>query len=211
MTVEAAVDEAVLLESSRRGDLSAYDRLVAAYQDRVYQTAYRITGHREDAWDAAQEAFLRAFRALRTFRGDATFSTWMTRIAVNAALDVVRRRPPQTSAIPEGVLVSAGTDPTDEVVGRDQQRRVQQAIAALPADHRAVVVLRDVQGLSYEEIARTLRLPIGTVRSRLSRARETLRVALADLAPRSREEPGKMREPDRMQEPGKTQEPGRSS
>src|SRR5574341_1143511 len=201
MTVEAAVDEAVLLESSRRGDLSAYDRLVAAYQERVYQTAYRITGHREDAWDAAQEAFFRAFRALRTFRGDATFSTWMTRIAVNAALDVVRRRPPQTSAIPEGVLVSAGTDPTDEVVGRDQQRRVQQAIAALPADHRAVVVLRDVQGLSYEEIARTLRLPIGTVRSRLSRARETLRVALADLAPRSREEPGKMREPDRMQEP----------
>lgn len=189
------MDEAALLASSRRGDLSAYDRLVAAYQDRVYQTAYRITGHREDAWDAAQEAFLRAFRALWTFRGDAAFSTWMTRIAVNAALDVVRRRPPHASVIPEGA--AAGTDPTDEVLRRDQQRRVQQAIAALPADHRAVVVLRDVQDLSYEEIARTLRLPVGTVRSRLSRAREALRVALADLAPRSREEPGRMQEPGR--------------
>ncbi|HEY6102841.1 MAG TPA: sigma-70 family RNA polymerase sigma factor [bacterium] len=189
------MDEAALLASSRRGDLSAYDRLVAAYQDRVYQTAYRITGHREDAWDAVQEAFLRAFRALRSFRGDAAFSTWMTRIAVNAALDVVRRRPPHAPVIPEGA--AAGTDPSDEVLRRDQQRRVQQAIAALPADHRAVVVLRDVQDLSYEEIARTLRLPVGTVRSRLSRARETLRVALADLAPRSREEPGRMQEPGR--------------
>jgi RNA polymerase sigma-70 factor (ECF subfamily) len=189
------VDDAALLAGSRRGDLSAYDRLVAAYQDRVYQTAYRITGHREDAWDAAQEAFLRAFKALRTFRGDAIFSTWMTRIAVNAALDVVRRRPPHAPVTAE--IAAAGNDPSDEILRRDQQRRVQQAIAALPPDHRTVVVLRDVQDLSYEEIARTLRVPVGTVRSRLSRAREALRVALADLAPRSRQDLGKMQEPGR--------------
>jgi RNA polymerase sigma-70 factor (ECF subfamily) len=194
-TVEAAVDEAALLASSRRGDLSAYDRLVAAYQDRVYQTAYRITGHREDAWDAAQEAFLRAFRALRTFRGEAAFSTWMTRIAVNTALDVVRRRPPHAPATAD--VAAAGSDPTDEVLRRDQQRRVQQAIAALPPDHRAVAVLRDVQGLSYEEIARVLRVPVGTVRSRLSRARDALRVALADLAPRRPQESGRMQGPGR--------------
>jgi RNA polymerase sigma-70 factor (ECF subfamily) len=194
-TAEAAVDEAALLAGSRRGDLSAYDRLIAAYQDRVYQTAYRITGHREDAWDAAQEAFLRAFRALRTFRGEAIFSTWMTRIAVNAALDVVRRRPRHTPVTVE--TAAAGSDPSDEVLRRDRQRRVQQAIAALPPDHRAVVVLRDVQEMSYEEIARALRVPVGTVRSRLSRAREALRVALADLAPRSRVDLGKMQEPGR--------------
>jgi len=188
-TVEAVVDEAVLLAHSRRGDTSAYDRLVTAYQDRVYQAAYRITGHREDAWDAAQEAFLRAFRGLRTFREDASFSTWMTRIAVNAALDVVRRRPPHAPVAAD--VVPAGSDPTDEVLRRDQQRRVQQAIAALPADQRAVVVLRDVQGLSYEEIARVLRVPVGTVRSRLSRGRESLRVALADLAPRATQGSGR--------------------
>ena len=183
------MDEAVLLAHSRRGDASAYDRLVAAYQDRVYQAAYRITGHREDAWDAAQEAFLRAFKGLRAFRGEASFSTWMTRIAVNAALDVVRRRPPH-APVPADVI-PAESDPTDEVLRRDQQRRVQQTIAALPADQRAAVVLRDVQGLSYEAIARVLRVPLGTVRSRLSRGRESLRAVLADLAPRATQGSGR--------------------
>jgi len=187
--MEAGVDEAVLLAHSRRGDVASYDRLVAAYQDRVYQTAYRITGHREDAWDAAQEAFLRAFRGLRTFRGEASFSTWMTRIAVHAALDVVRRRPPHTPVAAD--TVPADDDPSDEVLRRDQQRRVQQAIAALAPDQRAVVVLRDVQDLSYEDIARVLRVPLGTVRSRLSRGRESLRVALADLAPRTAQGSGR--------------------
>jgi RNA polymerase sigma-70 factor, ECF subfamily len=184
--VDAAADEAVLVADSRRGDRSAYDRLVAAYQDRIYQAAYRITGHREDAWDAAQEAFLRAFKALRTFRGEASFSTWMTRIAVNAALDVVRRRPAHPP-VPADAAAEGG-DPTDVVLRRDQQRRVQQAIAQLPLEHRTVVVLRDVQGLRYEEIARALGVPVGTVRSRLSRARESLRIALADLAPREAQE-----------------------
>ena len=184
--VDATLDEAALVAGSLRGDLAAYDRLVAAYQDRIYQAAYRITGHREDAWDAAQEAFLRAFKALRGFRGEASFSTWMTRIAVNAALDVVRRRPAH-SAVPAD-LTAVSTDPSDDIVRRDQQRRVQQAIAGLPADHRTVVVLRDVQGLRYEEISRVLGVPVGTVRSRLSRARESLRGALADIAPRKKQE-----------------------
>ncbi len=182
------MDKAVLADS-RRGDASAYDRLVAAYQDRVYQVAYRITGHREDAWDAAQEAFVRAFRGLRAFRGEASLSTWITRIAVNTALDVVRRRPPRALSAADGAL--AAPDVTDEVLRRDQQRRVQQAITALPADQRAAVILRDVQGLSYDEIAELLRVPIGTVRSRLSRGRDTLRVALADLAPRAEQESGR--------------------
>jgi RNA polymerase sigma-70 factor (ECF subfamily) len=184
--VDATLDEAALVADSLQGDRAAYDRLVAAYQDRIYQAAYRITGHREDAWDAAQEAFLRAFRALRGFRGEASFATWMTRIAVNAALDVVRRRPAH-SPVPAD-LTSEGGDPTDDLLRRDQQHRVQQAIAGLPPDYRAVVVLRDVQGLRYDEISRVLGVPVGTVRSRLSRARESLRIALADLAPRSTQE-----------------------
>jgi RNA polymerase sigma-70 factor (ECF subfamily) len=112
----------------------------------------------------------------------------MTRIAVNAALDIVRRRPGHAPVHAD--VAAVGSDPTEDVLRRDQQRRVHQAIVGLPPDHRAVVVLRDVQGLRYEEIARVLKVPAGTVRSRLSRARESLRIALADLAPRAHESEG---------------------
>lgn len=176
-------DEPNLISRSVGGGLEAYDRLVAVHQDRIYQVAYRITGNHEDAWDAAQETFLNAFRSLARFRGAASFSTWLHRIAVNAALDLIRRRPSQPTVPLESVTVSGGTEPADAAGRVDVQRRINQAIASLPAEQRAVVVLRDLQGLSYEEIASALRIPPGTLRSRLSRAREALRRLLADLAP----------------------------
>lgn len=180
------MDERILILRSRAGDLEAYDDLVGIYQDRVYQIAYRLTGNREDAWDAAQEALIRAYQGLRSFRGDAGFGTWLYRITVNAALDVVRRRPPRAHDLdPMGI---AADDPALEAARRDVQRRIHQAIAALPPGQRAAVVLRDVQGLSYEEIARIQQVPVGTVRSRLARARETLRRRLPDLAPAEEEE-----------------------
>jgi RNA polymerase sigma-70 factor (ECF subfamily) len=176
------VDEGALIAASRRGDAAAYDTLVGAYQDRIYQVTYRVTGNPEDASDAAQEAFLKAFRSLRAFRGDAAFGTWLHRIAVNAALDIIRRRPPQTQD-----LLDAAATPTDaqdrELERRELQRRIHRAILTLPADQRVAVVLRDVQGLSYGEVASVLQVPVGTVRSRLSRAREALRHMLADLRP----------------------------
>lgn len=171
-----------LIARSRGGDPRAFDLLVERYQDRVYDLAYRITGHHADAQDAAQEAFVKAYRALRTFRGAASFSTWLHRIAVNAALDAVRRRPPTRSASAE--TARASIDPLGDRAERAEVReRIHGAIAALPLDHRAVVVLRDVQGWSYEEIALIVGIPVGTVRSRLARGREALRTALADLAP----------------------------
>lgn len=180
------VDEGTLIAASRRGDLGAYDRLVGAHQDRVYQVAYRVTGNPEDAWDAAQEAFVKAFRSLRTFRGAAAFATWLHRIAVNAALDIVRRRPPTSDALDAAVAMPA--ESVDRAVEqREIQRRIHGAIAGLPPDQRVAVVLRDVQGLSYGEIAAVLQVPVGTVRSRLSRAREALRRALVDLSPAGRE------------------------
>jgi RNA polymerase sigma-70 factor (ECF subfamily) len=176
------VDEGILIAASRRGDAAAYDALVGAYQDRIYQVTYRVTGNPEDASDAAQEAFLKAFRSLRAFRGDAAFGTWLHRIAVNAALDIVRRRPPQTRDLPD-----AAATPTDaqdrELERRELQRRIHRAMLTLPTDQRVAVVLRDVQGLAYGEIASVLQVPVGTVRSRLSRAREALRHLLADLSP----------------------------
>jgi len=176
-------EEAELITRSVAGDLDAYDRLVGLYQDRVYQVAYRITGNHEDAWDAAQETFLNAFRSLPRFRGASAFSTWVHRIATNAALDLIRRRPPQPPVSLDAVTVSAGDDPQETATRSDIQRRINRAITSLPTDQRVVVVLRDVQGLSYEEIAAVLRIPLGTLRSRLSRGREALRQQLADLAP----------------------------
>lgn len=176
------VDEATLLAASRRGDVTAYDHLVGAYQDRIYQLTYRVTGNPEDAQDAAQEAFVKAFRSLKAFRGDAAFSTWLHRIAVNAALDIVRRRPPAPDPLDVAVLMAA--ESVDRAVEqREVQRRIQSAITGLPHEQRVAVILRDVQGLSYGEIAAVLQVPVGTVRSRLSRAREVLRHALADLSP----------------------------
>jgi RNA polymerase sigma-70 factor (ECF subfamily) len=175
--------ESDLIARSVGGDLEAYDQLVGVYQDRVYQVAYRVTGNHEDAWDVAQEAFVHAFRSMARFRGAATFSTWLHRITVNAALDLVRRRPPQPSVPLDAVVMSGGHEPADAAARADMQRRIHHAIAALPVDQRVVVVLRDLQELTYEEIAAVLRIPVGTVRSRLSRGRETLRRHLADLAP----------------------------
>jgi len=180
------VDEPSLIARSRGGDVEAYDYLVGAYQDRIYHVAFRITGNREDAWDAAQDAFVRAYQGLRSFRGDAGFSTWLHRITVNAALDIVRRRPRTAGGLDP--LWTAGDDPASEAVRHDVQRRVHQAIAVLPAEQRTAIVLRDIQGLSYEEIARVLQVPLGTVRSRLARGREALRVRLKDLAPAGQEE-----------------------
>ncbi len=174
------VDERDLIARSCAGDLDAFEDLVRAHQDQIYNVAYRLTGNHEDANDAAQEAFVRAFQALPRFRQDAAFSTWLYRIATNAALDLVRRRP----AVPPVELTAdhpGASDPAAEVHRREVHRRVQAAVGHLPAEYRAVVVLRDLQGLAYEEIARVLQIPIGTVRSRLSRGREALRAQLTDL------------------------------
>lgn len=179
------MDESDLIRRSRAGDVEAFDQLVGAYQDRIYQAAFRITGNREDAWDAAQDAFIRGYQGLRAFRGEAGFGTWLYRIAVNAALDIVRRR--GRAAHDLDPLWAAPDDTAGEALRHDVQARVHQAIAGLPPEARAIVVLRDLQGLSYGEIAQVLRVPLGTVRSRLARARESLRVRLTDLAPAAEE------------------------
>ncbi len=176
--------EAALIARSRRGDREAFDQLVAAHQDRIYHAAYRITGNAEDAHDATQETFVKAFRALPRYRHEAAFATWLHRIAVNAALDVIRRRPQTPAASLEDVVLPATAyNPDVEAERRDLQRRVHQALQRLSPDHRTIIVLRDLQGLAYEEVAVALAIPVGTVRSRLSRAREALRVLLQDLAP----------------------------
>lgn len=173
-------DERELIGRSRGGDLDAFEALVEAHQDRVYSLCFRVTGSSEDAADASQEAFIRAFQSLARFEGRAAFSTWLYRIATNAAIDVVRKRPADPPVdLPEDCPSPRDTE--SEYDRREVGRRIQSALARLPLEFRAAVVLRDLQGLAYEEIASILQVPTGTVRSRLSRGRLALRELLGDI------------------------------
>jgi RNA polymerase sigma-70 factor, ECF subfamily len=175
-------DEDALLARARAGDRDAFTALAAAHREAMYRAAWWILKDQEDALDATQEALLRAFRHLGTFDGRASFKTWARRIATNVALDrAARRKRDRADALPEEDVVG---DPRGEEVGleleRDERRRlVRDAIETLPPAQKAAVVLRDVEGLSYEDISTSLGIPKGTVMSRLFYGRATLKKKLA--------------------------------
>jgi len=191
-------DDNSLIMACRAGQSEAFGVLVQRYQDRLYPTMLRLTGNAEDALDLLQDAFLRAFEKLDHFHGDSSFYTWVYRIAVNLALSGRRRRrvilrlqrpeghdsidPPDESTL---------SDPTLPVQLAERDQLIQRALDALADDHRAVVVMKEFDGLRYEEIASILGVPVGTVRSRLHRARLELRERLKgvvleeDSAPQS--------------------------
>jgi RNA polymerase sigma-70 factor (ECF subfamily) len=186
-------DDAALIERSRAGDVAAFEPLVEKYRQRVWRLAYNILRDREEAWDVAQEAFIRAYQALPTFRGQSAFYTWLYRIVMNVAADRARARGARgrafgTERVPEEdwerVLPDQGRaeESPDAVAARhEQQQKITRALDALPEHHRRIVVLSDLQGLSYREIAETLEIPMGTVMSRLHNARKRLREALKPL------------------------------
>jgi RNA polymerase sigma-70 factor (ECF subfamily) len=174
----AAGDSAEFVARLRAGDRRAFEELVRAHQHRVYGLALRMLGDAAEAQDVAQEAFLRAHRGLAEFRGDARLSTWLYTIASRLCLNRLagsERRLTRSGdeALDRVVDVRPGPD---EALERDElDAALHRAIAELPEERRVVVVLRDVDGLAYEEIAEILALPVGTVRSRLHRARLDLR------------------------------------
>jgi RNA polymerase sigma-70 factor (ECF subfamily) len=183
-------DDRTLVERCRRGDLSAFEPLVERYRERVWRLAYHYLRDREEAWDVAQEAFVRAWQALPSFRGQSAFYTWLFRIAVNVATDRARQRAAQgralgTERVPaedwERLMVAQEGGPEDTAARAEQRRRIRQALAALPDHHRTIIMLSDVEGLSYREIAEVLEIPMGTVMSRLHHARKRLRQVLGPL------------------------------
>jgi RNA polymerase sigma-70 factor (ECF subfamily) len=189
----ASDEERRLIERSRRGELAAFDELVRRYERSVYNTAYRLSGSYDDASDIAQEAFVRAWNNLKSFRGDSAFSTWLYRIVTNVFLDDRKRRRarPHRSLeeemdLEESSVTRQFEDPSpgpQEMAEGDERRRLlEQAIATLPEAQRAMVVLYHTQGLAYEEIAEITHLPMGTVKSRLNRARLALRDRLGPVA-----------------------------
>ncbi len=177
-------DEDLLVKRSRDGDLDAFEELVKRYESKVYTIAYRFTGNHADAGDLAQDAFIRAYQALRSFRGDASFATWLYRIASNVCRDELRRQQRQKKVSLDEMMSQPGGNPPlaaadmspQECLERSEiQELVQKQLNSLSGDQRLILVMREIQGLSYEEIAAALECNLGTVKSRLNRARQTLK------------------------------------
>lgn len=168
-----------------RGDEGAFEELIAPYLDATYRLCLRMMGSEQDAADMAQEALVRAWRSLSTYKGQSRFSTWLYRVTCNVCLDELRkRRWEQNQSLQQ--MQQEGFDPADPnetpegaAERRQTRRELAQAIAALSQEHRAALVLRDVQGLSYEEISEVLDVNLNTVKSRISRARAALREILS--------------------------------
>ena len=175
-----------LARAAAKGDIDAFETLLGLYQNKVYGLALRMCGSEEDAWDAAQEAFLAAWRALPGFRGESGFSTWLYRLTANAAIDCLRREKKRRGELSiEGgelplSLPDAGPSPQEAAEGGELRAAVNAALARLTDQHRTVLILRELQELSYEEIAGALGLDLGTVKSRISRARKALRKILLE-------------------------------
>ena len=186
MNPSAAPSDARLVEAALQGDRDAFGDLVVRYQDRLFNTLLRIAGSREDAADAVQDAFVQAYLKLDSFRGDSQFFTWLYRIAMNVALSRRRRRRPAQSL--DAAKTQAGEEPmdaaasaADSLLAEERAAQVHTALADLGDSHRKILVLRELEGCSYETIAHILELPVGTVRSRLFRARLQLKEKLRTL------------------------------
>jgi RNA polymerase sigma-70 factor (ECF subfamily) len=187
----APTEEMVLVDLARQGDLKAYDELIKRYQERIYATVYHMTANHEDANDLAQEAFVKAYQALKSFKGGSSFYTWLYRIAVNKTINFLKQRKNRQHMSLDDIDFNAEHDPdlvaliSDKNPRRDAglaelQEKLNGAMLKLSEHHRMAVVLHDVQGLSHEEIAKIMHCNIGTVRSRLFYARQQLQALLAD-------------------------------
>ena len=180
-----------LVRRAQRGDLAAYDELVKRYQERIYATVYHMTSNHEDANDLAQDSFIKAFQALKSFKGGSSFYTWLYRIAVNKTINFLKQRKNRvhmslndldfnTENNPDLVALISDKTPRREAGLNELSEKLNAALLKLSEPHRVVVVLHDVQGQSHEEIAEIMDCNIGTVRSRLFYARQQLQSLLAD-------------------------------
>jgi RNA polymerase sigma-70 factor (ECF subfamily) len=181
-------DDHRLIAECLKGNTAAFGELVRCHQDRLYNTVYRMVDNAEDAQDVVQEAFLHAYQSLESFKGDSLFFTWLYRIAVNSAISFKRKKRvmvridgPNGDTVIEPLDSSELTRPGHALEQAEQEQRIQKALSRLSSEHRVVLVLKDMEGQKYEEMAEALGVPIGTIRSRLHRARLELREVLEQL------------------------------
>ena len=186
-----AGEDLLLVNRAKEDDSAAYDDLIRRYQERIYATVYHMTSNHEDANDITQETFIKAYRALKSFKGDSSFYTWIYRIAVNRTINFLKTRKNRVHMSLNDVDFNAENDPdlvalvSDKTPRRDLnlaelQEKLNEAMQKLSEDHRMVVTLHDVQGMSHDEIAKIIGCNVGTVRSRLFYARQQLQGTLSD-------------------------------
>ncbi|HHW32327.1 MAG TPA: sigma-70 family RNA polymerase sigma factor [Clostridiaceae bacterium] len=181
--------EKKLLDRAKNGDVVAFEELIEKHQKKVFNLALRMLGNHEDAYDIAQEVFIKVYKAIKNFKEESSFSTWIYRIATNTCLDELRRRKNKNIVYIDEDIKSEDSDmkrqledsgPTPDLITEKKEikRIIYNAIEKLPDQHKSALILRDIQGFSYEEIARILECPEGTVKSRINRGRKTLKEML---------------------------------
>jgi len=181
-----SADDRRLIAECLQGRSAAFGELVCRYQDRLFNTVFRMVGNAEDAQDVVQEAFLSAYQSLRSFKGDSLFFTWIYRIAINTAISLKRKHRSTISidagqgagGVLEPLDVSEFSQPDHALEMAEEERMLQAALSRLSPEHRTVLVMKDIEGQKYEVMAEVLQVPIGTIRSRLHRARLELREIL---------------------------------
>jgi RNA polymerase sigma-70 factor (ECF subfamily) len=181
-----SADDHRLIADCLQGRTEAFGELVRRHQDRLFNTVYRLLDNADDAQDVVQEAFLNAYQSLDSFKGDSLFFTWLYRIAVNTAISLKRKQRvviSMSAGQEEGAAIepldpSELSQPGHALEQEEQERRIQHALNRLSSEHRTVLVMKDMEGQKYEEMAEVLQVPIGTIRSRLHRARLELRELL---------------------------------
>jgi RNA polymerase sigma-70 factor (ECF subfamily) len=178
------MEDADLVRLCQKGDMSAFEQLFHKHHKRIYNVAYRITNSREDAQDLTQDIFLKAYQNMGKFKFKSEFSTWLYRLAVNTCLDEIRRKKPSNvisitdSSSDEALSQTDGYTPEDHAIKKDRERQIWKAINTLKEKERAIIVLKDIEGLSYKEIAEVFKCSLGRVKSRLHEARQKLKEAL---------------------------------
>lgn len=182
--------EKELIKKSQKGDIESFEKLISNYQKKVFNIAFGMMHNHDDAYDISQEVFIRVFKSIRKFKGQSSFSTWLYRITTNACLDELRKRKnnkniisiDQEIQLEDGEVFRQIEDdgPTPELVAERNELReiIREAISKLSDEHKEVIVLRDIQGFSYDDIAEIIKCPQGTVKSRINRARRMLKEIL---------------------------------
>ena len=175
------MNERELIARLQKRDEAAFEELIRQYEKKVYTLCFRMCGNSEDAEEAAQDAFLALWRGIDRFRQESSLSTWIYRLATNACIDTLRRRKKQSGSVSlddEELFVDAvdtSPQPQETVEHREEQQLLQEGLSALPEEYRKVLILREIEGLSYTEIAESASIELGTVKSRISRGRSLLR------------------------------------
>jgi RNA polymerase sigma-70 factor (ECF subfamily) len=190
-----SITDKELIEKSLSGDYIAFEELVHRYENKVYTVAYRFMGNHADACDLAQEAFIKMYQALPKFRGDSSFMTWIYHITANVCRDELRRRQKkQTLSLdddsddnvaPKLTIASDEPGPEEIIESIELSAQVQQCLNMMSEDYRLVLIMREIQGLSYDEIAETMNISLGTVKSRLSRARAVFKEKITPILEQS--------------------------